>query len=67
MNKVKLTDEKEVKKAILGKYGYVDKEEDGRYHRPMVKKLVRNVVKEKMDSNFYRGFFFFVASRRRKR
>jgi len=31
-------DEKVLRQRIVGKYGYVDKEEDARYHRPMVKK-----------------------------
>ena len=35
-----VVDEKAVKDRILGKYGFVDQDEDGRYHRPTIKKLV---------------------------
>lgn len=31
-------DDKSVKKLIVGKYGFVDQAEDGRYHRPIIKK-----------------------------
>ena len=31
-------DEKVVKQRIVGKYGFVDQAEDGRYHRPIIKK-----------------------------
>ena len=33
-------DEKVVKQRIVGKYGFVDQAEDGRYHRPIIKKEV---------------------------
>lgn len=33
-------DDKSVKKLIVGKYGFVDQAEDGRYHRPIIKKDV---------------------------
>jgi len=31
-------DDKSVKQLIVGKYGFVDQAEDGRYHRPIIKK-----------------------------
>lgn len=31
-------DEKSIKDRIVGKYGYVDQEDDARYHRPIIKK-----------------------------
>ncbi len=37
------TDDKTVKDSILNKYGYVDQEEDKRYHRPTVKKSVSSI------------------------
>ena len=39
LNKV-LSDDKDVKDRILGKYGFVDQDEDKRYHRPNLKKNV---------------------------
>ena len=33
-------DDKVVKDRIMDKYGYIDKSEDGRYHRPTIKKAV---------------------------
>jgi hypothetical protein len=37
-------DDKSIKDRIMGKYGFVDQAEDGRYHRPTVKRevLVKN-------------------------
>lgn len=35
-------DDKEVKKKIMGNYGFVDKEEDGRYHRPTLRKGIKD-------------------------
>ena len=33
-------DDKVLRQKIIGKYGYVDQEEDARYHRPIIKKEV---------------------------
>lgn len=35
-------DDKDVKKKIMGTYGFVDKEEDGRYHRPTLRKGIKD-------------------------
>ena len=37
-------DDKAVKERILGKYGFVDQEEDSRYHRPTLKKHVIRII-----------------------
>ena len=34
-------DDKTMKNLIVGKYGFVDKEDDTRYHRPTLRKDVR--------------------------
>ena len=48
LNKV-LSDDKDVKDRILGKYGFVDQDEDKRYHRPNLKKNVSlDVENEKL-------------------
>ena len=39
----KVVDDKEVKERILGKYGFVDKEEDSRFHRPALPKSVSSL------------------------
>ena len=38
----KKVDDKSIKDMIMDKYGYVDQEEDARYHRPTLKKEVKN-------------------------
>ena len=42
LSKPKIIDDSQVKKKIMEQYGFVDKEEDARYHRPNItKKSVR--------------------------
>ena len=41
LTKPVVIDDHEVKKKIIGKYGFVDKEEDERYHRPTLRKGVK--------------------------
>jgi hypothetical protein len=38
LSKPKIVDDTTVKKKIMEQYGFVDKEEDARYHRPNVSK-----------------------------
>jgi len=43
--KTEMVDDKAVKDRILGKYGFVDQEEDKRYHRPTLRNAVRKAFK----------------------
>ena len=48
LNKV-LSDDKDVKDRILGKYGFVDQDEDKRYHRPNLKKNVSTMIRKNQE------------------
>ncbi len=44
------SDDKQVKDRILGKYGFVDQEEDQRYHRPTLRNEVREIQHLPLES-----------------
>ena len=51
-------DERALRQKIVGKYGYVDQEDDARYHRPIIKKEVNNCTKKVDNLVVYLGSVF---------
>ncbi len=45
-------DEKSIKERIVGKYGFVDQDEDSRYHRPTLHKDVRSFKRHSIRNIF---------------
>ena len=51
-------DDRTLRKKIIGKYGYVDQDDDARYHRPIIKKEVA-VLSTKYILQLFEKYIFF--------
>ena len=52
-------DDRTLRQKIIGKYGYVDQDDDARYHRPIIKKEVALLsMNNKFSKCFKKNLFF---------
>ena len=57
-------DESEIKRKIMDNYGFVDTENDRKYHRPQLVNK-KGVSREMKDFLFFTNIFFYSKKRRR--